>query len=202
MNIYEYIDNRISRVLDFVGSAVYNIVRYSKISNSSANGQSDKVEGHNNSPGSPTAQDDVRRMGSGGWGLAARPPAGEPCLVARAGGGPLNGVIVACGSARYFPANMADGDVTLYCKQSGVIVYLKASDGSVLISDNSSGTIKVDGSGNVVFNGGSLQVARKTDKVIADATMTTWITAVSTFCGATPPTDFGIINGGAAKVKA
>jgi len=148
-DMHEYIENRIGRVMDFVNERSYSMIRFTEISKSSADGQADHVKGHLAIGTDQEANDDVRRLGSGGWGVAAVPPAGEPALVARAGGGPLNGFIIACGSKRYFPANMGDGDVALYCKQSGTTVYLKASDGSVALTDKGGATLKLDGSGNV-----------------------------------------------------
>ena len=62
------------------------------------------------------------------------------------------------------------------------------------------------------FNGGTKAVARVTDTVGADASMTTWIGLVhgvvaplylaATGLAMSPPTDFGKITGGAAAVKA
>lgn len=153
-DIHEYIDNRIGRVMDFVDARMYATSRFTYISKSSADGDQDFVQGQPNNPNEQGADDPVARLGGGGWGLAAVPPAGEPCLVVRAAGGVTNGIIAAVGSKRYQPANMSDGDVSLYCKQSGVSVYLKASDGSVTISDKSgSSQIAMDGSGNVSIKG-------------------------------------------------
>lgn len=75
---------------------------------------------------------------------------------------------------------------------------------------NANVALNVDGSGDVVLDGGSLKVARVTDTVTAGATMATWITAVSAFINGlapgtvVPPTDFGVIaaSGGATHVKA
>lgn len=131
-DIYDYIENRIGRVMSFVDDRIFQVARFTTISKSSPNGEKDQVAGQQTLNEQPVG-DDVRRLGSGGWGIAAVPPAGEPALVVRAGGGPLNGVIVACGSARYFPAAMADGDTALYCKVNTSSVYLKASDGSTTI---------------------------------------------------------------------
>lgn len=94
-------------------------------------------------------------------------------------------------------------------------VYLK-SDGSIAISAGQGKNITVDanGGGNIVLNGGNLKVARQTDKTVADTTMAAFITAVCAKFNApaapmasapgsiTPPTDFGVINGGAGNVKA
>lgn len=75
---------------------------------------------------------------------------------------------------------------------------------------NTNVALNVDGTGDVVLDGGSLKVARVTDTVTAGATMTTWIAAVSAFINGlapgtvVPPTDFGVIaaSGGATHVKA
>lgn len=140
---------------DFVEARIFATARFTYISKSSADGSQDAVQGQPNNPNEQSADDPVARLGGGGWGLAAVPPAGEPCLVVRPAGGATNGIIAAVGSKRYFPSGMADGDVSLYCKQSGVSVYLKASDGSVTISDKSGASqIAMDGTGNVTVKGG------------------------------------------------
>lgn len=160
-DIHEYIENRIGRVLDFVDARMYSTSRFTYISKSSADGSQDFVQGQPNAPGEQAADDPVARLGGGGWGLAAVPPAGEPCLVVRPGGGPTNGIIAAVGSKRYMPANMADGDVSLFCKQSGVTVYLKASDGSLKMTDKGGASATLDGSGNITLQpkvGGTVTV--------------------------------------------
>lgn len=189
-DIYEYIEQRIGRVMDFANERTYQLARFTEISKSSADGQADHVKGHLATGSDSEVNDDVRRLGSGGWGVAAVPPAGEPALVVRAGGGPLNGVIVACGSKRYFPANMADGDVSLYCKQSGVTIYLKASDGSITLTDKGSGSIKLDGSGNVTAQAAT----GKTVQVTSDATGTVKLGPVGTLAVLVQGTQDGIFG--------
>lgn len=86
-------------------------------------------------------------------------------------------------------------------------IYLKPN-GDIDISGGIGSNINIsaNGGGNIVLNGGSLNVARKTDKVAADSTMATWITNVNSALSTlgqpvTAPTTFGVINGGASNVK-
>ena len=148
--MYAYIERRSSQLMGYLESRIASLARFTEISKSSATGETDQVAGQKALNEQPVG-DDVRRLGSGGWGIAAVPPAGEPALVVRAGGGPLNGVVVACGSKRYMPAGMADGDVSLYSKQSGVTVYLKASDGSITLTDKAGSSITLDGTSGITI---------------------------------------------------
>ena len=105
----------------------------------------------------------------------------------------------------------------LVIESTGDEVKITANTGgsSATIVLKKDGTVTIDAAGgkDIVLNGGTLQVARKTDKTIGDTTMLAWITAVSAKFNAaagpmlsapgtvTVPTDFGVINGGAANVK-
>lgn len=143
-------------ILNRVQQLVYSIARFTYVTKSSASGETDGVEGHPTGPDEPQGQDDVRRLGGGGWGVNAVPPKGEPCLVVRAGGGSMNGVIVACGSKRYMPS-LNDGETCLYNKISGVQVKL-ASDGSVSITDQSGNSITVDGTSTINVVAGTVNL--------------------------------------------
>lgn len=77
---------------------------------------------------------------------------------------------------------------------------------------NANVAVNVDGSGDVVLDGGSLKVARVTDAVTINATLATWITQVTTAVNglapgsvtAVPGATVGTIatSGGATHVKA
>jgi phage gp45-like len=95
-----------------------------------------------------------------------------------------------------------EGDTMLYA----------AGDGTVKILLRASGRIEITAKAgsDIVHNGGSLEVARRTDPVAPTALMTTWMTQVSGYINGlvpgtvTPPTplSFGAISAGAANVKA
>jgi len=142
--IIQYVERRLERVAALLSERIFAVARYSRLTASSPSGQNDQIEGMKVEAEQPVGED-VRRMGSGGWGLAGVPPAGEPVLVVNVGGGSVQGIIAACGSKRYAPADMADGDVALFCKHAGVTVYLKAEDGSITITDAAGQQLKLDG---------------------------------------------------------
>jgi hypothetical protein len=88
-----------------------------------------------------------------------------------------------------------------------------AGDGNVkILLQRASGRIEITAKAgsDIVHNGGSLEVARRTDPVAPTALMTTWMTQVSGYINGlvpgtvTPPTplSFGAISAGAANVKA
>lgn len=146
-------------------------------------------------------------------GLMASPALGAntEALVARLGDNPVALAIV----DKSRPAqDVEEGEVRLYGVGSGnatANVRVRNS-GAVEVNAkaNANVALNVDGTGDVVLDGGSLKVARVTDAVTAGATMATWIAALTTFVNGTAPgtlvlpTDFGTIatSGGAAHVKA
>ena len=109
---------------------------------------------------------------------------------------------VEAGEARLYGPGSGNSTANVRVRNSGAV--------EVNAKANSNVALNVDGTGDVVLDGGSLKVARVTDAVTAGATMTTWIAAVTTFVnGIAPgtavlPTDFGTIatSGGATHVKA
>lgn len=156
MLIYDAIDRARENIMSRVAQMIYSIARFTYFTKTSADGTTDSVEGQPLNPeeNGGTSQEDVRRLG-GGWGLWSVPPKGEPCLVVRAGGSSTNGVVVAAGSKRYAPSGMSDGDTALFNKTAGVTILLKASDGSITITDQNSSVVKLDGSGKVYVGGTS-----------------------------------------------
>lgn len=109
---------------------------------------------------------------------------------------------VETGETRVYGVGSGNSTANFRVRNSGAV--------EVNAKANSNVALNVDGTGDVVLDGGSLKVARVTDAVTAGATMTTWIAAVTTFVnGIAPgtavlPTDFGTIatSGGATHVKA
>lgn len=86
-----------------------------------------------------------------------------------------------------------------------------ASNSTAVIRIRASGKIEITAkaSQDLVFNGGTLSVARETDPVTTSATLATWMAAVTTTVnGLVPasipaaPTTIGSILSGAATVKA
>lgn len=168
-------------------------------SKSSAMGAADEVQ---------TADDDSNRgqrpvSRTEPFGLRNRPPAKLRSFSMRIG--TSNVVFLGIQPSKgYGPSGLDDGEVSLYCSASGTRVYLDKN--GVIHIDAASGQ-------DVIVNGGSLNVARKTDKTVADTTMAAFITAVCAKFNApaapmasapgslTPPTDFGVINGGADHFK-
>lgn len=135
------------------------------------------------------------------WGIAGRPVVGVAVALARAFGGSFGGVQIGIYTKDHGPQNLEEGETSLYCKADGTRVWL-----------DKNGKIHIDAASgqDVVFNGGSLKVARKTDKTIADMNMATWIAAAQVVLvdaaaivgkpAPVAPTDFGVINDGAPHV--
>jgi len=109
---------------------------------------------------------------------------------------------VETGEARLYGVGSGNATANVRVRSSGAV--------EVNAKTNSNVALNVDGTGDVVLDGGSLKVARVTDAVTAAPTMATWLAAVTTFVnGIAPgtavlPTDFGTIasSGGATHVKA
>jgi hypothetical protein len=108
--------------------------------------------------------------------------------------------------------DVEEGETRLYgAKESSCRVRLRA-DGSMDIEAKSGAAIRITtaGGGNIVLNGGTLDVARKTDTVSPTAAMTTWMSQVATAINALAPgsvappspATFATITGGNATVKA
>lgn len=175
---------------------VQAVVEFTPIAVSSAAGDKDAVnvqdeEGNNR-------QRPVRRTSP--WGISGRPVAGDGVLAAivKAVAGPFGGMIVGIATDKYGPQDLKVGETYIWNKVTGTRAFFD-ENGKIWI-DAASGQ-------DIVLNGGALQVARKTDKTIADVTMATWIGKVTTAAATidptiVAPTDFGKINGGAGNVKA
>lgn len=162
----------------------------SRVAKSSADGQ-DELEGRSQ-PDEPDYQILVRRLWP--FGVRSMPPAGVDAVAVFAGAAQSAGVMVGAESPQYGPSDLLDGEVAFYNKTTGVLIKLHA-DGKV--------TIDAPTGSDVVINGGTAKVARAGDAVDkATGSMTTWISAVSTALGLTPPTNFGTVAGGAERFKA
>ena len=160
------------------------------------------------------------------FGFRSAPASGSECIVGAPRGGATNAVVVASDHLGYGPTDLAEGDSVQFSKAhhegktcmvrvdaSGKITIHSKGNGVVVIDENGKITIDAVAGQDVVVNGGTLQVARKTDPVAAAAAMTTWMAAVNTAItnlialnpavapGAGPGT-IGNINDGAARFKA
>ncbi|HJU24544.1 MAG TPA: phage baseplate assembly protein [Casimicrobiaceae bacterium] len=124
-----------------------NKIQFTRITKSSDTGQQDSVHGHQ-IEGSGEVNYDyfVRRFQH--YGFRSRPPAGTWAIKINAGRS-ANAVIIAEDSERYAPTGIADGDVVLFNRVTGVQLYLKAADGSVLITDKQGSQVKLDGTGTI-----------------------------------------------------
>lgn len=108
--------------------------------------------------------------------------------------------------------DVEEGETRLYgAKESSCRVRMRA-DGSIDVEAKSGAAIRITASdgANIVLNGGSLDVARKTDAVSPSTDMTTWMTSVATAINALAtgsvappvPASFATITGGNTTVKA
>lgn len=153
------------------------------------------------------------------YGVILCAPAQSPALLwqTRAGG-----AVLPLGSPRYRPQSVGKSGNTGLYTDSGIVVLLhgkgSADAGAVEISTPQGANIIIEKGGairitakagqDLTFNGGTLQVARKTDAVGASADFTAWAGAVGAALAGlgapvgAPPTTVGAITGGAANVKA
>lgn len=111
-------------------------------------------------------------------GLRARPTNAEAILV-RLDSDELVAVIV---GGRAYPVALAAGDVGLF--------------------DEHGNRVLLTSSGVSLGSGAGAAVAREGDAVAAAASMSAWITSVSTALTLTPPSDFGEVDEGSSEVTA
>lgn len=138
-----------SWVETYVQTRLGALVEFTRLAASTATGEEDSVEVGG---GDQRMQRPVRRIEP--WGLRGRPPAGVWAAVIKAIAGASNGLMVGISTTRHGPADLETGETELYCSASGTRVYLD-KDGVVHI-DAASGQ-------DIIFNGGTLRVAREHD---------------------------------------
>ncbi len=108
--------------------------------------------------------------------------------------------------------DVEEGETRLYgAKESACRVRMRA-DGSIDVAAKSGANVRITvaGGGAVVLNGGTLDVARKTDTVTPTSGMVTWMAQVAAAINAIAPgsvappapTSFATITGGNSTVKA
>lgn len=112
-----------------------------------------------------------------GYGRRTRPPAGSEFMVFAPRGGTGNAAAIGSDNLGYGPTDLEDGEVVEYgpahtnggvsCmrwKSSGEVT-LTTAEATIQIASTGQINITAKTAENVVFNGGTLRVARKTDPV-------------------------------------
>lgn len=130
------------------------------------------------------------------FGFRSRPPVNSEIISVSVAGSGSQKVAIASDNMELGPSDIKEGESVVYSKGGSTILLDK--DGNIII--------KAASGKDVTVNGGTLNVARKTDKVIADTSMLAWIGNVTNALGTLgqvvmAPTDFGVINGGADHFK-
>lgn len=170
--VYELLGQLREWVRDQVEQVRTTMALFVGIARTSSAGDEDEVKTDDQSK--ETTQ--VRRIEP--WGLRWRPPSGVMGAILRAAGGVSNGMLIGISTKRYGPANLAQGEVELYCVATGTSVKLD-KDGKI--------TITAASGQDVVVNGGTLKVAREHDAL-----------NVGTLTGMSPagPVNFVYVPGG------
>lgn len=112
------------------------------------------------------------------FGFRSQPPNGSECVVAAMRGSAQNAVVIASENLGLGPTDLASGETVIFSKADGTTIKLDAN-----------GKITIDAAAgqDVVVNGGSLKVARDTEKVKPTATMQTLLTKVIALLNAAVP---------------
>lgn len=158
---------------------------------------------------SAEAQDDIEVVQP--FGLLARPviAAGLELLGVEIGDSTLGLALL---NKALSALDVEEGETRLYgAKESSCRVRMRA-DGSIDVEAKSGAAIRITtaGGANIVLNGGTLDVARKTDPVSPTTAMVTWMSQVATAINTlapgsvTPaaPLTFATITSGNSTVKA
>jgi len=157
MDLYEYVARVRAELRELARQLVANAIQFTALVRSTSSGEHDKVAGYRTEGASEPAYDyEVRRLQH--FGFRSRPPKDVWVVRVAASGGPTNNVTVAEDSTRFGPSDLADGEVALYNRVSGVELRLDA-DGNVRIQS-------ADGK-LVSLQGGDRGVAREQDTVDA-----------------------------------
>lgn len=115
------------------------------------------------------------------FGFRSRPPVGTNTIMLLVGGAATAGVSVAEDSNGHGPDDLEEGECALYSVANAKAVWID-KDGRVWLLSKSGQDVNItaQGSGVVKVNGGSLEVARKTDpvKLVAGGKQATWMAQV------------------------
>lgn len=161
-----------SQILRATGS----LVRYAQVSNNTASGDGDAVQGHQVDDDEQAGGYDypVRRLFP--FGLRSRPPAGVDACVVHAFGGSTNGIMLAAESPAYGPGDLEDGEVAIYAKAADAVIKID-KDGKITIDSPNGQNVEVTAGANVT--------------VTANAgTGTVGVAAASIECGPALPSPF------------
>ena len=150
---------RLARLESLVRSVTANAIRFSTVSKTSADGQSDQVRGRAVDPSDGADYSyPVRRMST--WGVRSVPPAGVDALILHVNGGNNNGVMIGNESARFGPSDLLDGELAIYNKATGCVIKM---------DQNGAITITASSGQNITLNGGTQKVARVGDATAGHA---------------------------------
>ena len=106
----------------FVRATVSQVAHFGVLGRTGADGR-DELVGRSE-PDEPSYGIDVRRMGS--FGFRGRPPAGTECVVLSVNGSLQHAVVVAAESATHGPADLLEGEASMYCSAADTRVKLDA----------------------------------------------------------------------------
>lgn len=166
-------------IWSWIREGMSRLIGASPVAATSASGENDALE-DDGEPGEPRSQWRARRIWP--FGIRSRPPAGTWAVFIKPRGGAGKAVMIGAESSAYGPDDLDVGEVGIYCKATGTLIKLDAN-GKITI-DAASGQ-------DVVVNGGTLEVARKTDPVRITAApggaLATWMAQVETAINAIAP---------------
>ena len=145
------------------------IVRFTRIARAASDGSA-SVEGRT-IPGGPEAPS-IRARLMFPFGVRSVPPAGVDAAVVHAAGAGARCIVVACDAPKYGPSDLAEGETALYSQQNPKAVHADGAGHTKITSATVNGV-----QGDVVVNGGTLPVARKTDPIAPGAITMTAATA-------------------------
>lgn len=172
----------------------------------------DYLRTHPAQPPAKVGRIHARRMWP--FGLRSIIPAGVEAVTVSPMGSQTQKVIVGAESNAFGPTDLAEGDTVLYSsahKEGAVCVVKAAASGKITINSKGNAIIVLDENGkititaaagqDVVVNGGTLNVARKTDAVQVSIPALTVITSVVAGAGVLNPNPIplsGTITGNCA----
>jgi hypothetical protein len=208
MGMWERFGRGLDEVTARCREVVAQAITFTTFANSSSDGDTDFVEGYQTETDEPPMpQHRVRRLSS--WGITGRPMPGVLAGVVRALGGAAQGLLVGVATPAYGRQDLAEGETQVFNRKDGCEVYL---------DEDGANNINSFAGQDVIVNGGTLEVARKTDPVRITAApagaLAAWMaqveTAINLLAGGsiTPLSTTFIaspgmtINGGATRFKA
>lgn len=185
---HDDVNRMLERLEARLTAALQAIVDFVPISVSSDSGAKDFVKVQ----GDPKDRQRAARRVSP-WGISGRPVPGVLGAVVKALGGYLGGMIVGIATDQYGPQDLKPGETCIWNKVNGT---------RIVLDENGKMTIDAAPGQDVVVNGGTLRVARKTDPVKVTIPSNTVIVAVAGgTLNASPIVLDGTIQDGAERFK-